>query len=236
MNLILLDDDDFFDDNRVRISGRRFDHITTLLGKRKGDGLRIGQVNGLMGQGVIDSVDSAALTLKVHLNESPPASLPVTLILALPRPKMLRRILRTISSIGVKSCYLINSYRVDKSYWGSPLLASPQLHEQLLLGLEQGCDTILPHIHLCPRFRPFVEDELPIFSSSTANLVAHPGGGTPFPPQPQVPVCLAIGPEGGFIPYEIDQLGAAGFAPVHLGRRILSVETAVSVLLSRYIG
>ena len=236
MNLILLGDNDFIDDHRVRLSDRRFDHITGLLGKGKGDGVRIGRINGLMGQGVIEDIDSAALILSVSLDEQPPAPLPVTLILALPRPKMLRRLLRGITSMGVKSLYLINSYRVDKSYWNSPLLHPGKMREQLCLGLEQGRDTVLPQVHLCPRFRPFVEDELPGISSSTINLVAHPGeDGGAFPYQPQIPACLAVGPEGGFIPFEIEKLIEANFGAAHFGERILTVETVVPALLSRFV-
>ena len=235
MNLVLLDDDDFVADDRVSLSGRRFDHITTLLGKGAGDSLRVGRINGRLGQGVIGAVTSETLTMDVNLDEEPPVPLPVTLILALPRPKMLRRLLRGISSMGVKSLYLINSYRVDKSYWSSPLLHPDKIREQLCLGLEQGRDSLLPQVVLCPRFRPFVEDDLPGISVDTTNLVAHPGDGRVMPRQPQLPACLAIGPEGGFIPYEIDKLKEANFSAVHLGKRVLSVETAVPALLARFI-
>jgi len=235
MNLVLLDDEDFIDDHRVRLRGRRFDHITNLLGKGCGDSIRVGRINGLLGVGAISTVTAGSLIIEVSLDEEPPVPLAVTLILALPRPKMLRRLLRGMTSMGVKSLYLINSYRVDKSYWSSPLLHPEHIREQLCLGLEQGRDTVLPQVYLRQRFRPFVEDELPLFSSSTTNLVAHPGGGSAFPSQPQVPACLAIGPEGGFIPYEIDKLGEANFGVAHIGKRILTVETAVTALLSRFI-
>lgn len=235
MNLVLLDNEDFIDHSRVRLNGRRFDHIVTVLGKSQGAALRIGQINGLLGQGVVSGVSSTSLTVEVCLNEEPPTPLPVTLILALPRPKMLRRMLRGITSMGVKSLYLINSYRVDKSYWSSPLLHPENIREQLCLGLEQGRDTLLPQVHLSPRFRPFVEDDLPGISSNTINLVAHPGDGSSFPCEPQVPACLAVGPEGGFIPYEIDKLKEINFGVVHFGARILSVETVVPALLSRFV-
>ena len=235
MNLVLLEDEDFIDDHRVSLSGRRFDHITTLLGKGGGEMIRVGRINSLLGRGVIRTVTVDSLVIEVNLDEEPPDPLPVTLVLALPRPKMLRRLLRGISSLGVKSLYLINSFRVDKSYWSSPLLHPDKIREQLCLGLEQGCDTVLPQVVLCPRFRPFVEDDLPAISVLTTNLVAHPGDGSAFPRQPQLPACLAVGPEGGFIPYEIDKLKEANFSSVHLGKRILSVETAVPALLARFI-
>lgn len=235
MNLLLLEDEDFIDDDRVRLSGRRFDHMINWLGKGSGDSLRVGRINGRLGQGVISIVTAESLTVQVSLDEEPPLPLPVTLLLALPRPKMLRRLLRAISSMGVKSLYLINSYRVDKSYWSSPLLHPDKVREQLCLGLEQGRDTVLAQVVLCPRFRPFVEDDLPGISAITNNLVAHPGAGSAFPRQPQLPACLVVGPEGGFIPYEIDKFREANFNAAHLGERILSVETAVPALLSRFI-
>jgi RsmE family RNA methyltransferase len=49
----------------------------------------------------------------------------------------------------------------------------------------------------------------------------------------QKPVTLAIGPEGGYIPYEIEQFVVLGFMPVSLGERILNVETAVPALIAR---
>jgi RsmE family RNA methyltransferase len=101
--------------------------------------------------------------------------------------------------------------------------------------LEQSCDTILPQVYLRPRFKPFVEDELPDISSGTTAYVAHPGTGMDCPRTFQNPASLAIGPEGGFIPYEVEKLQSCGFIPVNLGERILRVETAVPVLLSRFI-
>ena len=40
------------------------------------------------------------------------------------------------------------------------------------------------------------------------------------------PVYLAVGPEGGWSPQDIDQLSAAGFSGVRLGPRVLRTETA----------
>jgi 16S rRNA (uracil1498-N3)-methyltransferase len=114
-------------------------------------------------------------------------------------------------------------------------LQPDKLHEQLLLGLEQTCDTMLPEVHLRPRFKPFVEDELPSIVTGTTALVAHPVADSPFPASIPGPTTLAIGPEGGFIPYEVEKFQECGFASVSLGERILRVETAVPVLLSRFL-
>jgi RsmE family RNA methyltransferase len=46
-------------------------------------------------------------------------------------------------------------------------------------------------------------------------------------------VVLAIGPDGGWVPFEIDLLARCGFVPVSLGPRVLRVEVAVSYIIGR---
>ncbi len=234
MNLVLLNHQDFISDTRVIVTGRQADHIRSIHQAKQGDSLRVGLLNNLMGSGEILSLSDSRVELEVKLNQLPPAPLDLTLILALPRPKMLKRVLQAITSMGVKRVYLINSYRVEKSFWSSPLLQPEALTEQLILGLEQGRDTMLPEIRLRPRFKPFVEDELPQIISDTSAFVAHPLADSPCPLNFTDAATLAIGPEGGFIPYEVEKLIECGFQSIALGERILRVETAVPVLLSRF--
>ena len=153
--------------------------------------------------------------------------LPLTLVLALPRPKMLRRILRMIGELGIKELHLINSFKVEKSYWQSPLLNEPALREYFIAGLEQVGDTQLPRCTLHTRFRPFVEDTLPDLLAGRAGVLADPAGTTDWPCGGRQPAVLAIGPEGGFIPFERELLLAQRLSPRSLGSRIYRVETAV---------
>jgi len=133
----------------------------------------------------------------------------------------------------VKELHLINSYKVDKSYWGTPWLEEAAIREQLLLGLEQSVDTVMPRVYLHKRFKPFVEDQLGAIIAGSTALVAHPYTETPCPIGLKEPCSLVIGPEGGFIPYEIDKLLESGCTPVSLGSRILRVETAIPVLIAK---
>jgi len=234
MNLILLLPEDTIDGaGRVQLRGRRLRHVLEVHRAEKGDELRVGLLGGRMGMGRVLDITSDVLEMEVRLDSEPPKPLPLSLILALPRPKVLRRVLRTVSSLGVKRIILINSRRVEKSFWQSPFLGTEAMNEQLMLGLEQARDTLLPEIRLCPLFNPFVEDELPGLVQSTLPLVAHPIALTECPRNTDQAVTLAIGPEGGFIPYEVEKFVSAGFTPIHLGERILSVETAVPALISR---
>lgn len=233
MNLLLLKDDDFASEDSAEISGRRLKHLIDIHNACVGDTLKVGKVNGEMGEAKILQIDTQSARLEVALTVQPPAPLPLTLILALPRPKMLRRIFQTVATMGVKQLYLVNTWRVEKSYWQTPWLEHSAIEEQLLLGLEQGCDTTLPEVTIKKRFKPFVEDELSNLIANTRALVAHPSGRTPCPTTLNQPTTLAVGPEGGFINYEVEKLEGIGFQPITLGSRILRVETAIPVLLSK---
>ncbi|UAW98192.1 16S rRNA (uracil(1498)-N(3))-methyltransferase [Halopseudomonas nanhaiensis] len=233
MNLLLLEDDDFTATDRVRLSGRRLQHMLEIQKVAEGDSLRVGHIEGLMGQGLVTSLSAAHADLSVELSQQPPAKLPVTLLLAMPRPKMFRRILQHCATLGVPRIVLLNSYRVEKSFWQTPFLEPPALRDNLLLGLEQARDTVLPEVIIEKRFKPFVEDRLPALAAGTRAIVAHPGDYPACPRAVEGPVTLAIGPEGGWIPYEVDKLIEAGFTPAQLGDRILRVETAVTALLAR---
>jgi RsmE family RNA methyltransferase len=233
VNLLLLEEADFIAADRVVLADRRFTHMQEIHKVAVGDSLRVGQVNGLMGRATVVRLEGHEAELQVGFDQPPPAKLPLTLVLAVPRPKMLRRLFQTIATLGVPRLILVNSYKVEKSFWQTPFLNPDSIRENLILGLEQARDTVLPEVIIEKRFKPFVEDRLPAIAEGTLGLVGHPG---PYPACPRAveqTVTLAIGPEGGWIPYEVELLGKAGLAPVQLGERILRVETAVTALLSR---
>lgn len=233
MNLLLLEDSDFVAADRVRLSGRRLTHLNEVHRAENGDTLRVGRLGGQMGRGQLLQLDATSAELQVAFDQPPPAKLPITLLLALPRPKMLKRVLQSVSAMGVPRLILLNSYRVEKSFWQTPFLEPDAIREQLILGLEQARDTLLPEVIIEKRFKPFVEDRLPQLAAGTLGLTGHPGDYPACPRAVEQPVTLAIGPEGGWIPYEVDKLAEAGLQPVQLGERILRVETAVTALLAR---
>lgn len=198
-----------------------------------GDTLKAGLLGGPLGSARVTRLDNQCLELDLALDQPPPPKLPLTLVLALPRPKALNRVLASATSLGVARIYLINAWKVEKSYWKSPRMAEANLLEQRLLGLEQARDTILPELHLRRLFRPFAEDELPGLTAETLALVGHPGASAPCPRALAGPATLAVGPEGGWIETELESLRAAGFRPVDLGPRILRTDTAVAALVGR---
>ena len=232
MNIILLDPRQTESEIWTISSKRQLEHLHTHVGVKVGDTLKVGIREAKRYLTEIIEISENSIQLKPLKEETVPEKLPVTLIVALPRPKVLRRLIMDAVTLGVDKLILIHSYRVDKSYWQTPFLQ--QLDHFVTLGLEQAGDTIAPKIELYKRFKPFVEDVLPIMiSEHSPAYVAHPYTNLKMPYAVDHSCTVIIGPEGGFIPYEIDLLIKNGCQAVSLGNRILRTETAIPYVLGR---
>ena len=232
MNIVLLEPDQIDSAEWCITSPHQLQHLQQHVQLNVGDTLRVGVRNGQRYLTEVLSSSEQQIIVKPLQVEAVPEKLPVHLILALPRPKVLRRIIMDAVTLGVERISLIHSYRVDKSYWQTPFLT--KLNDYVTLGLEQAGDTIEPEIQLYKRFKPFVEDVLPtLITEQKPAYVAHPYAALPMPHAIQHGCSVIIGPEGGFIPYEVDLLQKNGCQAMSLGNRILRTETAVSHILGR---
>ncbi len=234
MNVVLLDPSEVDLEGCATLGGRRAEHVAKVLGKAPGETLTVGQRGGLLGTAEVVASTRQTLELRsIALTRDPPPKRARTLVLALPRPPVFRRLLQHVTALGVQRIVLLHTRRVEKSYWMSPALEPEAIEAQLQLGLEQAVDTIAPSVERARGFKAFVEDRLPQLAEGATVLAAHPG---PFPRCPadvSGPVVLLVGPEGGFIPHEVERLRDAGARGVSLGERILRVETATLALLGR---
>lgn len=233
MNLLLIEPDERRQPGLACVEGRKAEHLRTVLGKDAGATVRVGELGGLVGEGTIERTDAEGTWLRYSVTEAPPPASPVRLVLALPRPPMLRRVLAAVTTLGVKHIALIGAARVEKSFWTSHSLRPDAVAEQLRLGLEQARDTVLPTVELFQRFRPFVEDTLPSFAAGSRRLIAEPMPEAAKPTPSVEPTTIAVGPEGGWVPFELELFAAADFMPVSLGPRILRVETAVLAVVAQ---
>ncbi len=232
MNIVLLNPQQTSSDVWTISEPRQLQHLRQHLEIQVGDRLKVGIREGQRYLTEIMQIEPHAVKVKPVQQEAVPAKLPVTLIVAMPRPKVLRRLIMDSVTLGVEKIILLHSYRVDKSYWQSPFLQ--QLDDYVTLGLEQAGDTVAPKIEIYKRFKPFVEDVLPgMITAEQPAWVAHPYAAHPMPQQIQHPCTLIIGPEGGFIPYEVDLLIKNGAQAVTLGDRIIRTETVIAYALGR---
>lgn len=253
MNLLLIEPEELGPGGRVRLTGRRAGHLLRVIQVSQGQVLRAGVLGRGLGTarvvGVEPGPETAVEVAIEGVGEVPDrvaGGPPVELILALPRPKALRRILRLVSAMGVRRVHLINAWRVEKSYFQSPLLEPEAIRKELLLGAEQGGTARLPEVSVERFFVPFVsglegpgpegvEDRRP-------RLLAHPGApvieavageaGAPGASLDEGCV-LAVGPEGGWVEAELASFDRAGFRRVSSGPWVLTTEAAVAVALGQ---
>jgi RsmE family RNA methyltransferase len=233
MNIILVSEHEV-SEGKVHLEDHRAKHIAKILRSEVGDTIKIGIINGKIGTGKVLGVTRKfpfVVELTGEFDTVPPPKNPVDLLLALPRPIMLRRIFSQIASLGVETLHIVNAGRVEKSFWEAGLVEPQEYMQHLLHGLEQSVDTVPPKIFFHRCFKPFIEESFPLISNEYKYLLyAHPGGrrrlGQVLGPD-SGKILLAIGPEGGWVDYETAKFEEYGFAGFSIGPRILKVDTAV---------
>jgi len=237
MNLILCEPQDVGLDGLVVLTGDRAAHVRGVLRARPGDAVRIGVVDGPKGSGEVLALDAdrGTVTLRCDLGATTPPVPPIDLLLALPRPKVLRRLWAQLAALGVGRIRLTNAEKVERHYFDTHVLDEATYRPLLIEGLQQAADTRLPRVSIHRQFRIVVEDELGPAPSDERRLVAHPGRGpspAALPPDARQRTLVAIGPEGGWNAFELGLLERAGFAAISLGPRILRTDTACIALLT----
>lgn len=239
MNILLAEQEEIVNQS-LTLTDLRAEHIVKVLRAAVGDSVRIGVINGRRGLGVIETIHTKhprSVTLTVNFTDIVESLPPIDLILALARPIMMRRILSQATTLGVGRFFLIHANRVEKSFWEASLLEEANYREHLRQGLEQAVDTRMPEVTFFKKFKPFVEDFLPtVVSDYSHHLIAHPTGTHTLCQGlagERGRVLLAVGPEGGWVDYEVEKFIEAGFVSCTMGERILKVDTAVVALHSR---
>jgi len=241
MNLIILTESDQIDETIYCVTDERAEHIRSILKLDVGDTVEVGLLNGPIGQAELLEVNDSRLLLScLEMTETPVASLEVDLICALPRPQTLKKVLFTSAMMGIRRLHLIRANRVEKSYFHSPTLHPEQQMKHLVEGLSQGKLTRLPDVQIHDRFRRFIEDDFPALESTEASpslrLLPHPDVtrtlSEVFQSMPKR-IVVAIGPEGGWVPFELDIMQACGFEMFTLGHWVLRVEHAVTAVMAQ---
>ncbi len=235
MNRVLFEKDEIDDGGRVCVTGRRALHIAGVLKPLVGDSIRVGVLDGACGVGEVLAVSGDRVEMACEFDaELPPAPV-IDVLLAVPRPKVMRRLWAQLASLGVGRIVLTNAAKVERNYFDTHWLEKETYRPRLIEGLEQSGDTLVPAVSIERRFKPFVEDRLDAEFGGSRRLVCHPReaiaiGGVDFSESERI--LLAIGPEGGWSDYEVDLLVEHGFECVSLGWRILRSDVAAVALIS----
>ena len=236
MNLVLLSEGDFLGPNQATLSDARAAHLLKVLKVTPGQPVRVGLLDGALGIGTVESLDEGRVTLQCEFEANVPARPRVDLLLALPRPKVMRRLWAQLAALGVGQIILSNAERVERQYFDTHVVAESCYQPLLIEGLQQAGDTRLPSVSIHRQFKVLVEDHLDTLFGDGVRLVADHRTATPIASaigeSPVARVLVAIGPEGGWNAYELGLLQAHGFQTVGLGPRTLRVDTACTALLA----
>lgn len=242
MNRILFEKDEIVD-GIATFGGERAEHVMNVLHGEVGQVLKTGEIGGFIGTGVItgitrplSSVSSPEIT--VACSHDKRSLRPwVDLILAPPRPRVMKRLLPQLATMGVGRIFLVGAKKVEKDFWGATLLKPENYRPLLIDGLMQAGTSILPTLETRRNFRKFVKEELDTLWPEAKRIVAHPYDGNRTIEQPERSnnraILLAVGPEGGWTDEEVTLLEEHGFARYSLGSRILRTDTATIALLAQ---
>ncbi len=231
MNRILFESSEIAD-GVATCSDARAEHILAVLHGEVGQTLKTGELDGRIGTGEIVSIEGRTVAVKVsHTEESLRPW--CDLVLAPPRPRVMKRLLPQLASLGVGTIVLVGAKKVEKDFWGATLLKEENYRPLLVDGLMQAGTSVVPRMETRRNFRRFVGDELDSLFPTANRVVGHPGGAPNAPAQKPGRLLLAVGPEGGWTDDEVSLLESHGFSRYSLGSRILRTDTALVALLAR---
>ena len=237
MNLVLLEESDRVGDRFV-LRDFRAKHIREVLNVDVGQQIRVGLLDGPLGTALIECADDEHVVLNCRFEAETPPRPAFDLVLAVPRPKSLRKLLPEVAAFGVDRIVLLRTWRVAKPFLSASILQSDQYRPLLHEGMMQGRHTREPQVIFEPLFKPFMEDRAAgLFANTPCKVVAHPGAERSIAEQhvgASDRVTAVIGPEGGLLPYEVEAFQALGFTPVTMGPAPLRVETACVALMAQF--
>jgi 16S rRNA (uracil1498-N3)-methyltransferase len=236
VNLILIEQNEMGADGTVCLSGSRARHICEVLKAAPGMSIRAGVINGGRGRATVVEMSADRVVLRCAFDESAPPAPRVDLLLALPRPKVMRRLWAQLAAMGVGRIILTNACKVERVYFDTHVL-HPETYRPLMIeGLQQSQDTQIPEVTIRKQFKILVEDELDILFPYGGRLLADPGAPNRLRDlifdDPGMRVLVAVGPEGGWTDYEVDLLKRHGFRSVSMGQRTLRADTACIAILA----
>lgn len=199
-------------------------HILQVLRRQTGESFDAGLIDGPRGKATLDAIGESTLTLSFAWGVEPPPLEPITLIVGLPRPQTARKVLEEAAALGVQAMHFVTSERGDPGYAQSRLWTTDEWRRHLIMGAEQAFSTRLPPV-TAGRGLAEVVGQVEVGGTRVAldNYESPRAlGATGL----TAPVTIAIGPERGWTGAERELLRSAGFRFVHLGERVLRVETA----------
>lgn len=233
VNRILFTESEVGKTKIIEVDDSRAVHMLKVLHVELGDTVRVGILDGAIGEAEVVGLDCGRVLLN-PIWENVPAASSLNLLLALPRPKVLKRLWAPLASLGLNKIIITNAGKVERNYFDTHWLQPENYQPLLVEGLVQAGDTLMPEVIIRRRFKPFIEDELDVLLPNSTRILAHPHTNRRFSDikGDNNQLLLAIGPEGGWNEFELELLKQHNFQSVSAGTRILRTDVACIALLT----
>lgn len=241
MNLIIIEKHELLDASQVILTGQRFKHIRDVLRCKVGSIIEVGMLSGKTGTAEILEITRKHTLLKCEfINNLCKSPTQLDVICALPRPQTLKSVLQISAAMGVSNIHIIRANKVEPCYFNASAIEPSQMRKHLIKGLSQGKNTLLPEIHIHKRFKNFISKTLPAIydnkKTKISKLLFDPYAKDMIGSKHLAKgghIIIAIGPEGGWVPFEIDFMSEHGFKSCLLGPWPLRVEHALVSAISQ---
>lgn len=165
----------------------------------------------------------------------------IILLVSVPRPQILKRLLESLAYYPVKELILFPSEKSEKSYLSSRYLRSQEIEDRLKIGsMQAGYSfrskvSIEKNIYEALSKNAVKESSLKLLAEpNCSNLISDLLSAKTVPKNRNIISCISIGPEAGWSLSELDLFKSNGFQSITLSDSVLRVDTAALVVLSQF--
>lgn len=242
MNVLVLLPDEITTPSQAVVANERLQWVHESYSLT--EGLRIPAVvyGGMTGTATVVHVLPDRVEFEIAMHSPPPKRLPLELVVAVPRPQTVKKVLHAATVFGVQRIHFIRTALVVKSYLDSRALSAECIFTETVAALAQCGDSVAPAVEVHRLFAPFIQDYLPALMQdgesaggmgifADTGLAEHRASVDVLKGKRRI--VLAVGPEKGWTDHERMQFRELGFIPWSLGERVVRVDTAVVAFLGQ---
>jgi 16S rRNA (uracil1498-N3)-methyltransferase len=217
-------------DDTVVLTGDEANHLARVRRIRRGERVLVFDGSGIECDAVVREIGRNEVVLSIEARQPVDRELPFSLTLGCSPAKgdRLHWLIEKATELGVSRFVPILTERSSEQARG----LRPEKAERWVIEACKQCGrNILMEVSDAVAWPDFLASS----NSQSVRLIAAPTGSSlnvldGF--QRQTGIVIAVGPEGGFTPGELDTAVGVGWEPISLGPRTLRVETAALAMVA----
>ena len=157
MNSLIVFPEEMKDAQLAILSGARAKEVLKLHELRPGIKIAASLLGHLRGKALVSEVSGEQVILQCEFINAPPKRQAIEIILAIPRPQTIKKVLNFCAVAGLEAVNFVLAENTQKSYLQSKSLKEEEIKRQIVLGLEQAYDCIPPRVAIFHRLKDFLD-------------------------------------------------------------------------------